>query len=377
MVEPHRVGQRNRRRNLPVPHRAAGINLVPDLARQHGIRCRRIVPIVQPNPDGVIGTQLHQVARLHHIDRVADVLPLAGTVVDIQQFISVDAQVHQPKPGVSRNPAPKPVRPLEIGPVIWGRRRLPDPRINRRTRKRHLHVRRRLHPSIHTDRSSCGRIPERQVPSRHVIGLILLRPEPVRRQPHPAHIGDPPGPHRRERRIPLRPRPHRRRVHTLLRRVIGDDVDDAGNRIEPKQRRIRPLDDLDLPDLLQRHRQRVPLRPPQVVQINLLPLQQHQQPRIARLIIAANPHVRRREPIPPHVDPSHELQHIGKIIRPRTANIVRRDDLHVRRHFRHPLRLPGRRHCDGLAEQLLEAAVIHRLSAHRPRERHPAHKRRN
>ena len=159
-----------------------------------------------------------------------------------------------------------------------------------------------------------------------------------------------------------------------MHRIVGDDVDHAGDRVEAEQGGVGTLDDLDLAYLVQFDGQRVPLCAADVVEVDLLAVEQDEEARIAGFVVAAHADIGGGETVPPHIDSGHELQDVRDVVGTGTADVVGCDDLHIRRHLGHSLRLAGGGGGHRFAQKLFESGVIDRLAACRRRKHEARHK---
>ncbi len=192
-------------------------------------------------------------------------------------------------------------------------------------------------------------------------GGKLIRPEAAERQAQAGGIVDPPGADHRAGEIVLGAAANGADVDLVAQRIVGDDVDHAADRVEAVQRGVRPLDDLDLADLVELHGDRGPDDAAVIHHVDLPAIDQHHQMRVGRLVVAADADIGVGQAVLPHIDAGDEAQHVGDAGGAGAADVVLGDDLDIRRGVGGTLRLAGHRRGDGLAEQLLQRAVIDRL----------------
>ncbi len=155
------------------------------------------------------------------------------------------------------------------------------------------------------------------------------------------------------------------RVDRVVLRIIGDDVDHARHGVETEQGRVRALDDFDLADFRQLHRQGRPGGIAIVVEIDLAAVDQHQQARRHRLVIAADADVGAFAGPAQHVQARDTAQQGRQVVGARTLDIVGGNDRHVDRDFGRALRRSGGRGGDRFAEQGLKRAVVDGLGMDR------------
>ncbi len=147
----------------------------------------------------------------------------------------------------------------------------------------------------------------------------------------------------------------------IVLRIIGDDVDDTRHGVEAEQSRVRALHHFDLADFRQLNRQGRPGCVAVVVEIDLAAVDQDQQARRHRLIIAANTDVGAVAGPVEDVEARDASKQGRQVVGARTLDVVGRDDGHVDRHFSRALRRTGGRGGDGFTEQLFQRTVIDRL----------------
>ncbi len=99
-----------------------------------------------------------------------------------------------------------------------------------------------------------------------------------------------------------------------------------------------------------------------MLRIDLAPVDEDEHARRERLIVAAQADVRIVIVPLHHIDAENMPQHARNIVSAGTADLVRRDDLHIRRDFGRPLRRAGRAGGNRFSEQLLQGTIIYGLS---------------
>lgn len=118
MVQADGVGDRDGRRDLPVPHQAARHDLTPDLpgkvARSSGLA----VAVPEAEPHGVTGPELYGFAGLRDIEGVLDVAGHNAALVAEAGLVAVEAQRQQAEPGVGRNASTDSVGAIVVGAGI-------------------------------------------------------------------------------------------------------------------------------------------------------------------------------------------------------------------------------------------------------------------
>src|SRR5260221_2691693 len=78
------------------------------------------------------------------------------------------------------------------------------------------------------------------------------------------------------------------RIHIVIERVIGDDVDDAAHNVEPKEGAAWTLNHFNLTDLAELHWHRAPGDVAVVIRISLTTIHQYQQPLGQGLIVSTD-----------------------------------------------------------------------------------------
>ena len=164
----------------------------------------------------------------------------------------------------------------------------------------------------------------------------------------------------------LRSRGDGGRIHIVIERVVGHDVDDTANGVESEEGSARTADDLDLADVGKFDgKWRAPRRVSVDISINLTAVYQHEKARRKSLIVAADGDIRLIVGPLQDVDTGNVPQHAGNIMRAAAADFVRGDERHAGGNIAGALGRAGNRGRDRFAEQALQCVIINGLRAGR------------